>query len=181
MKIEQAILPPSKWSRPQIPLVLITGIVIHWVANAGATAKQIRDYFATVSRHASAHYIIDVDGSIIQAVPEDEVAYHAGPSDRTREDTLKRLGGLPNWRTVGIELCHPDWTGEFTGRTIESAISLTADIGSRKRVDVLHNVLRHYDCTGKYCPKYYVDHPEAWRDFREDVSIAMAPRNVSRL
>ena len=24
------------------------------------------------------------------------------------------------------------------------------------------DVIRHYDVTGKICPKYYVDHPEAW-------------------
>ena len=181
MKIEQDILPPSKWSRPQIRLERVTGIVIHWVASPGATAKQIRDYFAQVTRYASAHYIIDIDGSIIQAIPEEEVAYHAGPSDRTREDTRRSLGGLPNWRTIGIELCHPDWTGEFSWRTVESAISLTADIAHRKGVDVMRNVLRHYDCTGKHCPKWYVEHPDAWRDFREDVSIALAPRNVSRI
>ena len=27
------------------------------------------------------------------------------------------------------------------------------------------DVIRHYDVTGKICPKYYVDHPEAWEDF----------------
>lgn len=27
------------------------------------------------------------------------------------------------------------------------------------------NVIRHYDVTGKMCPKYYVKHEQAWREF----------------
>lgn len=27
------------------------------------------------------------------------------------------------------------------------------------------NVIRHYDVTGKMCPRYYVKHEQAWKDF----------------
>ena len=32
-------------------------------------------------------------------------------------------------------------------------------------------VIRHYDVTGKNCPKYYVEHPEAWEQMKEDIRI----------
>ena len=30
-------------------------------------------------------------------------------------------------------------------------------------------IIRHYDVTGKECPRYYVQHPEAWAQFLLDV------------
>lgn len=181
MEIRERLMSIDPRGRSGDPLPLLNGIVIHWVANPGATPDQIYRYFESTTRYASAHYCIGIDGEILRLIPEDEVAWHAGPSSLTSLAVNQSLGGLPNWRTIGIELCHPDWTGKFTDKTLEAAISLTADIGHRNNVDVMKNLLRHYDCTGKHCPKWFVDHPEAWRDFRDDVSIAMAPRNVSRI
>ena len=34
-------------------------------------------------------------------------------------------------------------------------------------------MIRHYDVTGKECPRYYVEHPEAWDAFRADVAAEM--------
>ena len=31
------------------------------------------------------------------------------------------------------------------------------------------DVIRHYDITEKACPKYFVDHPDAWEQFKKDV------------
>ena len=31
------------------------------------------------------------------------------------------------------------------------------------------DVIRHYDVTGKACPKYFVDREDAWKQFRKDV------------
>ena len=30
-------------------------------------------------------------------------------------------------------------------------------------------MIRHYDVTGKDCPKYFVEHEDAWVQFRQDV------------
>lgn len=27
------------------------------------------------------------------------------------------------------------------------------------------DIIRHYDITGKICPKYFVDYPEKWQEF----------------
>ena len=31
------------------------------------------------------------------------------------------------------------------------------------------SVIRHYDVTGKECPRYFVQHPEAWEAFLQDL------------
>ena len=36
------------------------------------------------------------------------------------------------------------------------------------------NVIRHYDVTGKNCPKYFVEDEEAWKQFKADIKTAIA-------
>ena len=43
----------------------------------------------------------------------------------------------------------------------EAAVELTKCLMNQFSVPVA-NVIRHYDVTGKLCPKYYVEHPEEW-------------------
>lgn len=35
------------------------------------------------------------------------------------------------------------------------------------------DVIRHYDITGKICPKYFVDHEEKWDQFKVDVAATL--------
>ena len=35
-------------------------------------------------------------------------------------------------------------------------------------------VIRHYDVKGKLCPLYYVEHPEAWEQFKAALTAAEA-------
>ena len=35
------------------------------------------------------------------------------------------------------------------------------------------DVIRHYDVTGKDCPRYFVQHEDAWEAFRADVGKAL--------
>ena len=63
------------------------------------------NYFNTTPRKASAHYIVD-DHSIVQCMPDNEVAYHVGAKkykpigDQIREGKLS-----PNFFLVGFEMC----------------------------------------------------------------------------
>ena len=38
----------------------------------------------------------------------------------------------------------------------------------RDKVDPEKDIIRHYDVTGKLCPKYYVEHPDAWEKLKKD-------------
>jgi len=75
----------NEFSRPGKRLREVRGLVLHWVANPGSTAKANRDFFEGRKHgkngYGSAHYIVDMDGSIIQCIPENEMAYHCGSKE----------------------------------------------------------------------------------------------------
>ncbi|HIX77805.1 MAG TPA: N-acetylmuramoyl-L-alanine amidase [Candidatus Fusicatenibacter merdavium] len=155
--INVELLTPNEWSRPQIALQQINGIVIHYTANPGSTAQQNHDYFEGLkdsqSTKASSHFIIGLDGEVIQCIPSSEWAY---ASNSRNSDTLS------------IECCHPDESGQFTDATYQSLVQLTGWLCHRFGLSS-EDVIRHYDVTGKDCPKYFVEHEDAWVQFRQDV------------
>ena len=161
--VEKDYLTVNPYSRPGEALDKIDGVVIHYVGNPGTTAHANRNYFESLSSglentYASSHFIVGLDGEVIQCVPLTEVAY---ASNTRNEDT------------VSIEVCHPDETGQFSPVTYARTVELTAWLCREFRLDPETDVIRHYDVTGKICPKYYVDNPEAWDDFRADVALEM--------
>ncbi len=75
-----------------------------------------------------------------------------------------------NHDTISIENCHPDATGKFTDETYQSLVRLTVWFCDAYQLDPKNGgVIRRHDVTGKDCPKYFVDHPEAREQFLEDV------------
>lgn len=57
-------------------------------------------------------------------------------------------------------------------------MELCADICRRWELDPQHGgLIRHYDVTGKICPKWFVDHPDAWEQFKDDVASAMRSKS----
>lgn len=157
-EIEVELLTVNEYSRPQIELKEINGIVIHYTANPGATAMQNRDYFEGLKdskiTKASSHFIVGLEGEIVQCIPSSEVAY---ASNQRNDDTL------------AIECCHLDESGEFTDETYNALVELTAWLCGEFQVQV-DDVIRHYDVTGKNCPKYFVENEEAWDNFKSDVT-----------
>lgn len=163
--IDVQLLDVNPYSRPGIESNGITGIVIHYTANPGSTSQENRDYFNGLQysqeTSASSNFIVGLAGEIIQCVPTWEVAYAS--NDR-------------NYDTVSIEVCHPDETGKFTNKTYRSLVQLTAWLCVK--FDLTEDdVIRHYDVTGKNCPKYFVEHEDAWADFKANVGLAIRSEN----
>ncbi|MFA7030555.1 MAG: peptidoglycan recognition family protein, partial [Candidatus Cloacimonadaceae bacterium] len=166
--ITQELLTPNEYSRPETKLQTIKAIVLHWVANPNSTAKNNRNFFENRKNgrtgYGSAHYIIGLEGEIIQCIPDDEMAYHVGAKQYTNY-AKTHLGTMPNNCTIGIELTHIDWEGTFQETTLNSAICLCRKLlfayGLNKE-----NIIRHYDVTGKDCPKYFVDNDDEFEKFK---------------
>lgn len=160
-EIDVQLLDVNEYSRPGIESGRINGIVIHYTANPGSSAQNNRDYFQnlqfTKDRTVSSHFVVGLEGEIIQCVPTWEIAY---ASNERNSDT------------VSIECCHADETGEFSEETYRSVIQLTAWLCKKFDLDE-DDVIRHYDVTGKNCPKYYVENEEAWLQLKEDVKQAL--------
>lgn len=156
-ELQVELLEPNEYSRPQIALEKVNGIVIHYTANAGTTAQQNRDYFNGLAKshetYASSHFVIGLSGEIIQCIPCSEIAY---ASNERNSDT------------IAIECCIPDETGQFNGETYDALVQLTAWLIGRYDLSI-SDVIRHYDITGKICPKYFVDHEDKWEQFKNDV------------
>lgn len=159
--IDVQLLDVNSYSRPGEESGRIKGIVIHYTANPGATAQQNRDYFEGLKdsheTKASSHFIVGLDGEIIQCVPTWEIAY---ASNNRNSDT------------VSIECCHPDSSGKFNEATYRSMVQLTSWLCQKFGL-TQEDVIRHYDVTGKICPKYFVDDTAAWEQFKEDVGTAL--------
>jgi N-acetylmuramoyl-L-alanine amidase len=174
MQIEKQLLTKNQFSRPGSHLKAVAGVVFHWVANPQSSAKANRDYFESLksqnpndktARYASAHFVVGIDGGIIQCIPEDETAYHAG-AQKYNPAALNALNtAYPNNSTIGIELCHPDRTGKFEKETLDAARELCHALIKRHGIP-RENVFRHFDITGKECPLYFVRNEDAWNDFR---------------
>lgn len=147
----------NEYSRPGEALGKVKNVFVHYTANPGTSAMQNRSYFQGLAdsgeRAASAHFIIGYDGEIIQCIPLDEIA--CAVIDH-------------NYDSVSIECCYEDEDGHFTEATYESLLHLTTWLMGKYKLTA-EDVLRHYDANGKLCPKYYVEHPEAWSTFKVDL------------
>ncbi len=162
--VEADFIEPNPYSRPGTEMKRADGIVVHYVANPGTTAKQNLNYFDSLKNQtgdkkisASSHFMIGLEGEILQGIPIYEVAYATSKEK--------------NVDTVSIECCHPDETGKFNEATYDSLVKLTAwlcrNLGLTEK-----DVIRHYDATGKDCPRYFVAHEDAWKKFLSDVKTA---------
>ena len=155
--IVEDFLTVNPYSRPGEALPEVRNIFIHYTANPGTTAEQNRSYFEnlgiTGETSASAHFVIGYDGTIIQCIPLDEIAYAV----KTR-----------NYDSISIECCYQSADGSFTEATYQSLIRLTAWLLGKYGLTP-EDVLRHYDESGKLCPLYFVENEGAWEQFIEDL------------
>ena len=154
-ELDVQLLTVNPYSRPGTKTGKINGIVIHYTANPGSTARQNRDYFEGLKdsheTKASSHFVVGLEGEIVQCIPTWEVAYAS--NDRNSD-------------TVSIETCHPKKDGKYTKETYRSMVKLTAWLC--KKFDLNEN-----DVIRKICPKYFVENEEAWKKFLEDVKQAI--------
>lgn len=139
MNITNNYLPISKYHRPGTK-IKPSKIAVHYVGNAGSSAKGNRNYFASCSNYVSSHYIIGLNGEILRLIPENEISYCTNQA---------------NSYTISIECCHPDGTGKFNDKTLEALIELCADICKRYGFNPLTDIIRHYDVTKKACPLWW--------------------------
>lgn len=151
--IDSQIIDVDGVSRNGVHLEGIKDIVIHYVGNPGSTAQQNHDFYCSSSSQVSSHFVVGLKGEIIQCIP------------------LNEMSAASNWRngdTISVEVCHPDDTGKFNDKTYKSLIKLTTWLLENCNLSEEH-IIRHYDVTGKECPRYFVQHEEAWEKFKEDV------------
>ena len=140
------------------------GIVVHETATPGATAEREYQYFNSADRGASAHAFVDWE-DVIQTIPYDEVAWHAGPT--------------ANSRYIGIELCRPSGHDpEKFGRVWNNAVSLFADLFREHGFGevTVDNLLSHAEVSSRWRESdhtdpvgYFAEYGKTVNDFRDAV------------
>jgi len=143
-EIVQRIIPAGRKNRPGTKRTP-KWIVVHDTANPGANALDHANYLEKPTTEASWHYTVD-DQRVVQHLPLDESAYHAGDGAR----------GPGNLYGIGIEIC------EFKGddaqarraKAEENAAWLVARL-LRQYGWGLDRVKQHYDFSPwkKDCPR----------------------------
>lgn len=165
-EITQDYIVENPYSRSGLTLKKVKGIVVHYVSNPKSTAKENRDYFENLKdthiTKASSHYIIGLDGEIIQCIPLSEISY---ASNNRNSDT------------ISIECCHEKANGKFNKNTYASLVQLTSWLCDTYGLNS-SDVIRHYDVTGKMCPLYYVKHEDAWNKFLMKVQKKLDKKGV---
>lgn len=149
--IDSQIIDVDGASRNGYKLKGIKDIVVHYVGNPGTTAQQNHDFYAGDQSNVSSHFVVGLDGEIIQCIP------------------INEWSAASNWRnndTISIEVCHPDETGKFKKKTYSSLVKLVAWLENVCDIDESH-VIRHYDITKKECPRYFVQHEDKWKTLRK--------------
>ena len=150
-------------------------IVIHYTANNGDTAKGNTDYFKSKDRGSSANYFVDEYSPIWQCVEDNQMSWAVGDGGSHPK--------IPcyNCNSISIELCSRiDSNGNyyFLQRTIENAAWLTLKLMNKYGIP-LKNVVRHYDVSGKLCPRPFLSN-SAWNAFK-DLIISLGEKNGDEL
>jgi len=159
--VDQQFIKKDGQSRTGNKIRRVNDIVIHYVGNEGSTAQANRDYFNSNKSTVSSHFVVGLQGEVIQCVPLDE--WSSASNNRNKD-------------TISIEVCHPTENGKFNDVTYARVVELTAWLCDEFRLDE-KDVIRHHDVTGKLCPLYYVEHEDAWEQMRADIKQELKKRN----
>ena len=153
--IQRDIIPAGRRNRPggSNPDTYIT---IHETGNssAGADAAAHGAYLISSAGEASLtswHYTVD-DHAIVQHLPDNETAYHAGDG----------ATGPGNTTSIGIEIC-VNSDGDF-GKAKVNAAALVRLLMAEHGIP-LGNIKQHHDWNGKDCPATIRATPGAWEAF----------------
>nr|DAH03930.1 MAG TPA: N-acetylmuramoyl-L-alanine amidase [Caudoviricetes sp.] len=147
------------------PLSAIKFIVIHDTANTGKGADAMAHYryLQHTTRAGSAHYYVD-DKEIVQTIDDSVVAWAVGDKwarkNATRDD-------VTNYNSISVELCINQ--GIDKDKAYDNLLWLTRYLMQKYHAEVV----RHFDATGKPCPKSWQSNnwSQWWRFKKELISM----------
>ena len=141
-------------------------IVIHYTAGNGDTAYNNTVYFKHVNRNASANYFVDETPINWQCVEDWNKSWHCGGSKYKNTNPLF-YNKCTNSNSIGIEMCSrldKNLIYYFKPETVSNTVALVRYLMNKYNIPI-ENVIRHYDVTGKSCPRPYCVDSE-WEAFK---------------
>ena len=175
MNVEKRHLSINPYSRPGKSLHEVKAVVMHWVANAGSSAEANRNYFESRKDgelgYGSAHFVVGMEGEVIECIPTSEAAWHVGSKIYTEYARTYLTTGNPNYCTIGIEMCHPGADGAFTYATLLSACELAGSLCEENHLNPYRDITTHKAVVGwKDCPKHWCENPGELQRFQRMVA-----------
>lgn len=146
-------------------------IVIHYTGAEGTAAENVQ-YFNGADRNASADIFVGHNGELM-AYNNDiagQYTWHCGGPLESSHHPFYNI--CTNANSVGVELCTKKagdaWI--FYDATVDAAVEVTKYLMNKFGIPV-EKVIRHYDVTGKACPRVSgwgaVGGDSAWNAFKE--------------
>lgn len=156
MNIIQDFIPVGRRNRPGTKLTGPKYITIHDTANPakGANALMHAKYLKgdeAANRPASWHFTVD-DQRVVQHLPLDEVAWHAGDGSK----------GPGNTSSIAIEICE-NADGD-RAKAEANAAELVAHLLKQFNLPI-DAVVQHNRWSGKDCPRIIRHRPGGWDGF----------------
>lgn len=138
-KLDVNLLPKGHRLRPGGDYKKTT-VTIHSTGNLSSSPQGERNWLnnSTNKRLAAWHYVVG-EGLVIQAIPENETAWHCGNT-------------TGNNHSIGIEIVE---SGDRC-KVLTTAAEFVADL-LKKYGWGIDKLKRHYDWTGKNCPRILID------------------------
>lgn len=133
-------------------------LVSHFTGNYNDTARGNANYFRSVDRGASAGWFVD-DIDAVQVVKDEDTSWHCGDGFG--------VNGITNANSIGIEMCATN--GTISDKTMNNAVELIKMLKEKYNVSDT-NIVRHYDASGKDCPKPMINDPSMWIRFRNEIN-----------
>lgn len=155
----------NKFGRPGTPLTA-KKIAIHYTGKPDVPGHKTVSYFNNVVAngykvngkfiYASAHYVIDLDGTIYQLIPTNERCYATNSA---------------NAYAIAIEVATTGDDNHYTDATYRSMVWLCAWLCQYKGLSCINDIITHTDVVGKnykLCPIYMVKNPNKMKQFKLD-------------
>lgn len=155
----------NKFGRPGIPLKA-TRVAIHYTGQADVPGKNTVSYFNNVVAngykvngryiYASAHFVIDLDGTIYQLIPINEMSYCTNSA---------------NSYAISVEVATTGKDNHYTDATYRAMAHLCAWLCKQIGIKPSRGIITHTDVVGKaykLCPIYMVKNPKKLAQFKTD-------------
>lgn len=143
----------SKYHRPGTKRSKTTKIVLHYTGKSEVPAINTWKYFNNNNVYASAHFIVGLEGEIYYAVPMNEIAYTSNSA---------------NSYSIGIECATTGKDDHYSDKQYKALVQLVSWLCEYYKLNPKNDIIRHYDVTKKICPRYFVNNPSKFTQFKID-------------
>lgn len=153
----------NRYGRPGTKRRRTTKIAFHFTGQHDVSAKNTVNYFSNVVAngyrvngryiYASSHLVVGLQGELYHIVPFNEIAYTTNSA---------------NAYSIGVECATTGADDHYTDEEYKTMVKTGAWLAQSYGLDPRKDFIRHYDVTGKICPRYFVNHKSQWEQFKLD-------------